>query len=387
MGLTNAQYDEIMRDYQRRQNQARQELHEREKETYQRIPELSALDAQIAAASTACARALLAEPGDVSSPSSIASLRAQIEKISERKAQLLRENGFSEDYLTPHYQCPDCQDTGYIGQEKCHCFRQATIDLLYTRSNLRENIREENFSDFSLEYYSETIKDPSTGLTAAALAARALSECQRFVREFDEEAAANLFLSGDTGLGKTFLSHCVANALLASTHSVIYFSAFRLFELLADSSFGRTDESEASELERHIFECDLLIIDDYAHHPTEIRATLRAAHQFPAKRIWCVFQPHTYSRTNALLDEFVDALPLADKVVLADIYAAREKDTLGVSSDLLREKLEEKGKEAWYFPTFDEIETFLLENCLPGDLLITMGAGDVVRIGEKLLGQ
>lgn len=129
------------------------------------------------------------------------------------------------------------------------------------------------------------------------------------------------------------------------------------------------------------------IIDDYAHHPTEIRTTLRAAHQFPAKRIWCVFQPHTYSRTKALLDEFVDALTLADKVVLADIYAAREKDTLGVSSDLLREKLEEKGKEAWYFPTFDEIETFLLENCLPGDLLITMGAGDVVRIGEKLLGQ
>ncbi|MCD8347868.1 MAG: UDP-N-acetylmuramate--L-alanine ligase [Lachnospiraceae bacterium] len=129
------------------------------------------------------------------------------------------------------------------------------------------------------------------------------------------------------------------------------------------------------------------IIDDYAHHPTEIRATLRAARQVPAKRIWCVFQPHTYSRTKALLDEFVDALTLADKIVLADIYAARETDTLGVSSDLLREKLEEKGKEAWYFPTFDEIETFLLENCLPGDLLITMGAGDVVRIGEKLLGK
>ncbi|MCD8337762.1 MAG: UDP-N-acetylmuramate--L-alanine ligase [Lachnospiraceae bacterium] len=129
------------------------------------------------------------------------------------------------------------------------------------------------------------------------------------------------------------------------------------------------------------------IIDDYAHHPTEIRATLRAAHQVPAKRVWCVFQPHTYSRTKALLDEFAEALTLADKVVLADIYAARETDTLGVSSALLREKIEEKGTEAWYFPTFDEIETFLLENCLPGDLLITMGAGDVVRIGEKLLGK
>ncbi|MCD8398089.1 MAG: ATP-binding protein [Lachnospiraceae bacterium] len=304
MGLTNTQYDEIMRDYQRRQNQARQELHEREKETYQRIPELSALDAQIAAASTACARALLAEPGNESSPPSIASLRAQIEKISERKTQLLRENGFSEDYLTPHYQCPDCQDTGYIGQEKCHCFRQATIDLLYTRSNLRENIREENFSDFSLEYYSETIKDPSTGLTAAALAARALSECQRFVREFDEGETANLFLSGDTGLGKTFLSHCVANELLASTHSVIYFSAFRLFELLADSSFGRTDESEASELERHIFECDLLIIDDLG---TEL------VNSFVASRLFLILNERILRRKSTMISTNLSLAAISER--------------------------------------------------------------------------
>ena len=86
------------------------------------------------------------------------------------------------------------------------------------------------------------------------------------------------------------------------------------------------------------------------------------------------------------MDEFVSALSLADRIVLADIYAARETDTLGISSDDLRKKLCELGKEAWYFPTFDEIETFLLEHCTPGDLVITMGAGDVVKIGENLLG-
>ncbi len=129
------------------------------------------------------------------------------------------------------------------------------------------------------------------------------------------------------------------------------------------------------------------IIDDYAHHPTEIRATLNTARQYPANHIWCVFQPHTYSRTKALFDEFVDALSLADRIVLADIYAARETNTLGVSSEMLCDKLKEKGREAWYFPTFDEIETFLLENCTQGDLIITMGAGDVVKIGENLLGQ
>ena len=129
------------------------------------------------------------------------------------------------------------------------------------------------------------------------------------------------------------------------------------------------------------------IIDDYAHHPTEIRATLHAARKYSGKRIWCVFQPHTYTRTKALMDEFADALSLADTVVLADIYAARETDNLGISSDTLRQKLADLGKEAYYFPTFDEIETFLLEKCVPGDLLITMGAGDVVKIGENLLGK
>ena len=128
------------------------------------------------------------------------------------------------------------------------------------------------------------------------------------------------------------------------------------------------------------------IIDDYAHHPTEIKATLQAARKILAKNLWCVFQPHTYTRTKALLDEFVEALSHADKIVLADIYAARETDTLGISSDDIRKKLEAMGKEAYYFPTFDEIENFLLEHCIPGDLLITMGAGDVVKIGENLLG-
>lgn len=130
----------------------------------------------------------------------------------------------------------------------------------------------------------------------------------------------------------------------------------------------------------------ITVIDDYAHHPQEIEATLKAAKNYPHKRIWCVFQPHTYTRTKALLPQFAEALSLADHVVLTDIYAARETDTLGVSSADIVALLEEKGVEASYFPTFDEIKIFILENCIQGDLLITMGAGDVVKVGEELLG-
>jgi UDP-N-acetylmuramate--alanine ligase len=128
------------------------------------------------------------------------------------------------------------------------------------------------------------------------------------------------------------------------------------------------------------------IVDDYAHHPTEITATLTSARSYTDKTLWCVFQPHTYSRTKRHLKDFAKALSYADKIVLADIYAAREKNPGDISSkDLVRE-LEALDKEAYYFPSFDEIESFLLENCINGDLLITMGAGDIVTVGESLLG-
>lgn len=127
------------------------------------------------------------------------------------------------------------------------------------------------------------------------------------------------------------------------------------------------------------------IIDDYAHHPTEITATLKAAANYPHKSLWCVFQPHTYTRTKAFLPEFAKALSLADHVVLADIYPARETDTLGISSQNLQEEILRLGGKCTYLPSFEEIEKFLLKNCINGDLLITMGAGDVVKIGESLL--
>ena len=127
------------------------------------------------------------------------------------------------------------------------------------------------------------------------------------------------------------------------------------------------------------------IIDDYAHHPTEITATLKAAVNYPHHTLWCVFQPHTYTRTKSFLPEFAKALLHADKVVLADIFPARETDTLGISSKNLQDEILRLGGECYYLPSFDAIENFLLENCRKDDLLITMGAGDVVKIGENLL--
>ncbi len=179
--------------------------------------------------------------------------------------------------------------------------------------------------------------------------------------------------------------HNVYNALAATAVSDILGIDYTHI-VSALSLFGGT--SRRFELKGEVG--GITIVDDYAHHPTEISATLKAALNYPHNKIWCVFQPHTYTRTKALLNEFAQALSTADHVVLADIYAARETDNLGISSKTLCDRIRELGHECNYFPThdsFDEIEKFLLQNCTKGDLLITMGAGDVVKIGDELLGR
>ena len=190
----------------------------------------------------------------------------------------------------------------WIRDRKCHCFRQAEIDLLYMQSNLRESLKTEHFGAFSLSYYSDKRTDPVTGLSAAATAQRTYEECRRFVREFDDRFE-NLFLYGDTGLGKTFLSHCVAKELLESAHSVIYFSSFRLFELFADSAFGRSSASEAGELEQHIFSCDLLIIDDLG---TELVNSFVSSQLFHVLNERIMRRKSTLISTNLTLATFAD---------------------------------------------------------------------------------
>ena len=175
-------------------------------------------------------------------------------------------------------------------------------------------------------------------------------------------------------------NHNVSNAL--STIAVADFLQIPMETIKKGIfSFGGTVRRFQYKGERNGF----TIIDDYAHHPTEIRATLTSARNYPHKDIWCIFQPHTYTRTKAFFHEFAEALSLADHVILADIYAARETDTLGMSSEALAEEIKKLGTDAYYLPSFEAIENFVLEKVIHGDVLITMGAGDVVNIGDSLL--
>ena len=131
------------------------------------------------------------------------------------------------------------------------------------------------------------------------------------------------------------------------------------------------------------------VIDDYAHHPTEIKATLNAASNMPHGRLWCLFQPHTYTRTLALFDEFVTAFDRADVLIMAEIYAAREKNIYKISSRELINEIKKKNpsREAYYFSSLEEIATFVGNNAQPDDMVITMGAGDIYKVADMLMKQ
>ncbi len=186
--------------------------------------------------------------------------------------------------------------------------------------------------------------------------------------------------TGDTIRLNVIGKHNIANALSAIATAQYYGIPMEQIQkgLSAFAGTKRRFERKGS------FQ-GVTVVDDYAHHPTEIKATLQAAEKYPHKHLWCVFQPHTYSRTRALLKEFAEALSYAENLILTDIYAAREADPGDISSKTLQEEIRKNGKDVYYFSDFEEIKNFLRKKCFNGDLLITMGAGNVVNIGEDLI--
>ena len=128
-----------------------------------------------------------------------------------------------------------------------------------------------------------------------------------------------------------------------------------------------------------------MLFRSYGHHPTEIKATVNALKNKKYNESWVIFQPHTYSRTKTLLDDFANSLIDFDNIIVLDIYAAREKNTYGISSNNLVEKINSLGKKALYIPDFDKCVSYVKENINNNDIVITLGAGTVTQIGSMLV--
>ena len=292
MPLHNYQYDTIMREYSRRQAQNRRIQEQHQAQAYQQLPRLREIDEEVATLSARKVRALI-----TGQETGLDDLKNDIALLSQERSALLLSEGYPQDYLEMHYTCPLCQDTGYVGSQKCTCFKKAEIELLYTQSNLKEILEKENFDHFSFDLYSDTITNDSTGLSARETARRAYDIAQTFVRNFDS-SFENLFLYGDTGVGKTFLSHCIAHDLLESAHCVLYFSAFDLFDHLAGSAFSRKDDKPGEDL---VFDCDLLIIDDLG---TELTNSFVASQFIMSINERIMRKKSTIISTNLKLEDF-----------------------------------------------------------------------------------
>jgi len=236
-----------MREYEERQTRNRHLLEERTAAIYEQVEGYRALSEAVASFSIAQGKKLL--EGDTGA---LEELKSTIAGLSRQKELLLTAAGYPPDYLSPIYDCPDCKDTGYIDGQKCHCFRQAVIRLLYQQSGIRDLLEKENFDVLSYDYYQgEDLKRFQ----------KAVMECRNFIKTFDTDYQ-NLFFYGTVGTGKSFLSGCVAKELIESGHSVIYFSAAGLFELLSRNMFDYRNREDSAGLHDDLHGCDLLIIDD-----------------------------------------------------------------------------------------------------------------------------
>ncbi len=257
MSLKNFQYNKILREYDNKQLQNRHDLDIRIEEVYSAIPELKKIDDEVVTCSIRSAKLLL-----MGEDSALSTLKKITDAASGKRADLLVLHGYSEDYLYPRYHCPDCKDTGYIGTDKCHCFKQAIVDIVYSQSNIKTAIARENFNSFSFDYYSDDFEEPSTRLTPRENIRRVVDVCKHYINTFDQEFQ-NLLLYGNTGVGKTFLANCIAKELLDNAHTVIYLTAFQLFDILEKNKFGKGEDSfEFQNQFDYILDCDLLIVDD-----------------------------------------------------------------------------------------------------------------------------
>ena len=295
MALSNSQYDTILRTYEQKQRNNRDLLDKRRQTVYNQIPELENLHNSLSLLGVKQARKLL--NGD---EHALQELKEERKKLTDRKTMLLTSAGYPADYLEPIYDCADCRDTGYIGNQKCHCFQKAIIDLLYTQSNLKNVLAKENFSTFSFAYYSENHVDPVTGRSSLETMQNAHRTALDFVDTFSDEFR-NLFLYGDTGVGKTFLSNCIAKELIDRAFSVIYFTAYDFFDTLAKSKFEKDDTAEM--MSEHIFDCDLLIIDDLG---TELPNSFTVSQLFLCLNERLLRRKSTVISTNLSLESIVD---------------------------------------------------------------------------------
>ena len=258
MAYDKKNYSHIIKEYEVLQNAQKKELDHRKQEVYGKIPRIEEIDRALHTTGLKLTRKVLDKNAD--SKEIIEQIRQQNIDLNIEKGELLATHNYPVDYLTVRHQCSKCKDTGYIDGTMCQCFKQKLIKAAYAQSNLDAVLDTQNFDHFDFSFYAVDV-DKKEGISPRENIQKIFEQCVYFANHFDQ-TNQNLLLYGGTGLGKTFLSSCIAKDLLDKEKTVFYQSAFKIFGLLENYQFNRGDQNVNKEQMDRLFDVDLLIIDD-----------------------------------------------------------------------------------------------------------------------------
>ena len=296
-------YREILAEYEVLSDEAKKTLAKKKEVCYKKCPRIKEIDDELNMTAIKISKAIILATKE-QKENYIEQIKKITENLREEKEKLMSENGFSYDYFDDIFKCRKCKDTGFIKNKKCECFEQKLINRAYKVSKISEVMKTEDFSDFSLDYYSKE-KFESYELSPYQNMKRILTKSSLFVEEFDENYK-NMVFYGEPGLGKTFLCGCIAKDLLKKGKTVLYISAFELFELFEKEKFNKNNSDEAKLSNSEILEftksTDLLIIDDLG---TEFITSLSTAELFEVINRRILNRKHTIISTNLSPDKLV----------------------------------------------------------------------------------
>jgi DNA replication protein DnaC len=286
-------YKDILRDYDRLRQDAGRLLNKRKEEVYEAIPRIRQIDEELTKTGILITKYALSGNTDA-----IAEIKAKNLQLTAEKRALFENSSFPMDYLTNIYQCPKCNDTGFVENKKCSCFSQKLIEKFYLISNLHEVLERENFDTFDFSFYSDE-KDPHEGLSPRSKMQVIYQKSMEFATDF-ENKFANLLFYGNVGLGKTFLCNCIAKDVLNKGKTVLYATAGHLFKTIEDARFNRDEMEEPDEQVNFFYTVDLLIIDDLGTE-FDTLATQTALFNIINSRI--LEKRHTIISTNLSVEE------------------------------------------------------------------------------------
>lgn len=253
----------LLFEYDKKRNYAEMLAEEKKRELYKKYPKLQELEDSLTSLAISTTKNLIINSNN---QDLLQNLQYQIEDLKKEKNNLLISIGLSEDYLLPKYECSNCKDTGYITKsdyttDMCNCLKQKIYDLEYNKSNIY-HLEKQSFEHFSTLLYSNEINEEKYHSKVSPRKNIELIKniCEQFISNFDDPNEKNLLFTGNTGLGKTFLSSCIANELIKKNKNVLYQTSSVMLDMIIDYRFSKNNANK--DMYDNLLNVDLLIIDD-----------------------------------------------------------------------------------------------------------------------------